>query len=151
MQTSLALPFSPSHLAFALLYSAAMRSFSVFISALVSAANGVAGAAERAGDGDRDHSLLEIHVISSCVWLYGQTLVRSSNIRSLRFSQSLTWRSASSLRDAVAFLDPAHQLLAPAVDHVEMVVGQLAPLLLDAALDLLPVALRRCPSSCRVS
>src|SRR5204862_204609 len=39
----------------------------------------------------------------------------------------------------VALLDPAFELIAPTVDHVEIIVGQLAPLLLDLAFDLLPV------------
>src|SRR6478609_5763516 len=43
--------------------------------------------------------------------------------------------------DAVALLDATQQLVALAGDDVEIVVGQLAPLLLDLALELLPVAL----------
>lgn len=41
---------------------------------------------------------------------------------------------------AVAFLDLAFELLGSAVDGVEVVVGELAPLLLDFAFDLFPVA-----------
>src|SRR3990167_6431820 len=44
------------------------------------------------------------------------------------------------LRDAVGFLDLAHQLIALAGDNVEVVVGKLAPLRLHLALELLPVA-----------
>src|SRR6185369_11652213 len=43
-------------------------------------------------------------------------------------------------RDAVALLDPAHHLIALAGDDVHVVIGQLAPLLLDLPLHLLPVA-----------
>src|SRR4051794_32689927 len=39
----------------------------------------------------------------------------------------------------VALLDPAFELIAAAIDHVEIIVGQLSPLLLDLAFDLLPV------------
>jgi len=46
---------------------------------------------------------------------------------------------------AVAFLDLARELIAPAGDDVEVVIGQLAPLLLDAARDLFPVALNAIP------
>lgn len=41
---------------------------------------------------------------------------------------------------AVAFLDFSFELLGFAVDGVEVVVGELAPLLLDFAFDLFPVA-----------
>src|SRR5262245_13043775 len=49
------------------------------------------------------------------------------------------------LGEAVALLDFAFQLLAPAGDDVEIVVGELAPLLLDLALDLLPVPFHAVP------
>src|SRR5215207_5228599 len=42
--------------------------------------------------------------------------------------------------DAVTFLDASEQLVALAGDDVEVVVGQLAPLLLGLALELFPVA-----------
>src|SRR5690606_33564036 len=42
--------------------------------------------------------------------------------------------------DAMAFLDSAEELVALAGNDVEVVVRQLAPLLLDLPLDLLPVA-----------
>jgi hypothetical protein len=42
--------------------------------------------------------------------------------------------------DAVVLLNPTHQLLALALDLVELVVGQLAPLLQGLAAELLPVA-----------
>src|SRR5687768_7964143 len=48
-------------------------------------------------------------------------------------------------RAAVALLDLAHQLVAAAFHLVELVVGELAPLLLHAALHLLPVALDGVP------
>ena len=49
------------------------------------------------------------------------------------------------LGDAVALLDLAFELVALAGDDVEVVVGQLAPLLLDLALDLLPVSFNAIP------
>jgi hypothetical protein len=49
------------------------------------------------------------------------------------------------LGDAVGFLDLACKLLAFACDDVKLVVGELAPLLLDVALHLLPVAFYAIP------
>src|SRR5688572_2732404 len=49
------------------------------------------------------------------------------------------------LLHAVALLDLAHELVAMAGHLVEFVVGELAPLLLDLALHLLPVTLNRVP------
>src|SRR5262245_31579255 len=49
------------------------------------------------------------------------------------------------LGDAVLLLDPSGQLLAAAGDDVELVVGELAPLLLGLALQLLPVAFDAIP------
>src|SRR5258706_16361932 len=46
---------------------------------------------------------------------------------------------------AVALLDLAHELVALARDLVEFVVGELAPLFLDRALHLLPVAFDAVP------
>src|SRR3981081_632336 len=43
------------------------------------------------------------------------------------------------LGKAVALLQLAFELLAPALDHVEIVVGELAPFFLGGALELLPV------------
>jgi hypothetical protein len=43
------------------------------------------------------------------------------------------------LGKAIALLDLAFQLLAAAVDCVQVVAGELAPLFLDLALDLLPI------------
>src|SRR5271166_4194196 len=48
-------------------------------------------------------------------------------------------------RDPVAFLDLAFQLFALAGDDIQIVVGEIAPLLLDLALDLLPVSLDSIP------
>src|SRR5690349_12916236 len=42
--------------------------------------------------------------------------------------------------DAVELLDPAEQQVAPSRDHVELIVGQLAPLLPHVAFELLPIA-----------
>ncbi len=42
---------------------------------------------------------------------------------------------------AVALLNGAYELVAAALDPVEVVIGQVAPLLLDLALDLVPLAL----------
>lgn len=47
--------------------------------------------------------------------------------------------------DAVAFLDLADQLIAFARNNVQMVVGQLAPLLLDLAFGLFPVSFNAVP------
>src|SRR6185503_6701855 len=49
------------------------------------------------------------------------------------------------LLDAVALLDLAHQLVAMAAHLIELVVGELAPLLLQLARHLLPVALNAVP------
>src|SRR5204863_1571145 len=43
-------------------------------------------------------------------------------------------------RDAVELLNSAEQEIAPSRDHVELIVGELAPLLAHVALELLPVA-----------
>src|SRR5262245_15179631 len=48
-------------------------------------------------------------------------------------------------RNAIAFLDLADELVAIPGDHVQLIVRELAPLLLDLALDLLPVALYAIP------
>src|SRR5262245_5487637 len=47
--------------------------------------------------------------------------------------------------DPVRFLELAHQLVALAGDDIEIVIGQLAPLLLELALHLLPVAFHTVP------
>jgi len=57
------------------------------------------------------------------------------------------------LGDPVGLLEPPRELLAPAGDQVEIVVGQLAPLLLHKPLELLPVPfddvpIHACPSIC---
>ena len=49
------------------------------------------------------------------------------------------------LGQTVAFLDLAGELIAPAGNDVKIVVGQLAPLFLDPARDLFPVALNAIP------
>src|SRR6185295_19436335 len=49
------------------------------------------------------------------------------------------------LGKTVALLQLAFELLAAAFDHVEIVVGELAPLLLGRALELLPVAFNPVP------
>jgi hypothetical protein len=49
------------------------------------------------------------------------------------------------LGQAVALLDLAFQLLATAVDRVEIIVRQLAPLFLHPSLDLLPVSFHAVP------
>src|SRR5690606_25292546 len=49
------------------------------------------------------------------------------------------------LGNAVTFLNLARELVALAGDDVEVVVGQLAPLLLDLALHLLPVTFDAVP------
>ena len=55
------------------------------------------------------------------------------------------------LRGAVALLKAASQFLALALDDVEIIVGQLAPLLLKLALELFPIAFDLDPNSCRIS
>jgi hypothetical protein len=57
------------------------------------------------------------------------------------------------LGEAVALLQLAFELLAAALDHVQVVVGQLAPFFLGGALELLPVSfepvpIHHCPSVC---
>ena len=49
------------------------------------------------------------------------------------------------LGDAIGFLDPAGEVVTLARNHVELVVGELAPLLLDVALELFPVAFDAIP------
>ena len=49
------------------------------------------------------------------------------------------------LGDAVRFLDLAGEVIPLARNHVELVIGELAPLLLDIALELLPVAFDAVP------
>src|SRR5215470_3269207 len=49
------------------------------------------------------------------------------------------------LGKAVALLQPAGQLRPLALDHVEIVVGELAPLLLNLALELFPIAFDTVP------
>src|SRR5207245_9010946 len=49
------------------------------------------------------------------------------------------------LGKAVTLLELAFELLAATLDHVEIVVGELAPLLLGGALELLPVAFNPVP------
>ena len=48
-------------------------------------------------------------------------------------------------RDTVAFLDAANELIALALDLIQLVVSQLAPLFLDLAFDLLPIPLYSIP------
>jgi hypothetical protein len=43
-------------------------------------------------------------------------------------------------RDAVSFLNEAQQLIALAGDDIELVIGELAPLLADLAFELFPIA-----------
>src|SRR5512140_1285798 len=45
------------------------------------------------------------------------------------------------LGEPMAFLDAPEQLVALAGDHVQVVVGELAPLLLELSLDLFPIAI----------
>src|SRR5215471_1573906 len=45
--------------------------------------------------------------------------------------------------DAVAFLNFAHELLRLALDEVQIVIGQHAPLLANLALELVPLSLER--------
>src|SRR5436190_22024849 len=49
------------------------------------------------------------------------------------------------LRNAVLFLNLAHQLIATPADQVEVAVGELAPLFLELALELLPVSFDAIP------
>src|SRR5690349_15104559 len=52
------------------------------------------------------------------------------------------------LADAIRFLDLARQLIALAGDRVDVVVGELAPLLFYLAFKLLPVSFNRVPVHC---
>src|SRR4029077_10504049 len=52
------------------------------------------------------------------------------------------------LADAVGFLHLARELIATALDHVELIVGELAPLLLHFPLELLPVSCDLIPVHC---
>src|SRR5258707_450555 len=47
--------------------------------------------------------------------------------------------------EAVALLQLAFQLIAATLDHVEIIIGEFAPLLLGLAFDLLPVAFNPVP------
>jgi hypothetical protein len=49
------------------------------------------------------------------------------------------------LRDAVGLLDLARQLIALSGNHVEVIVGEIAPLCFHLALELLPVAFNDIP------
>src|SRR5712671_3332571 len=49
------------------------------------------------------------------------------------------------LGEAVALLQLAFQLIAATLDHVEIIIGEFAPLLLGLAFDLLPVAFNPVP------
>lgn len=55
------------------------------------------------------------------------------------------FQNARGLFYAVAFLDFAFQLLAPAIDLVEIVIGEFTPLFLDLALGLFPVSFNAIP------
>src|SRR5262252_1368212 len=146
MQTSLALPFRPSQFAFALLYSVSIRSFSVFISALVSAPKALPAQPSAPATATAIIRCLML-MVSSCRWL----ICTSSNLGALVERVLVALFPVPDLpvrfvsRDPVALLDPADQLFTAAVDHVEVVIGKLAPLLLDTALHLLPVALHGVP------
>jgi hypothetical protein len=48
-------------------------------------------------------------------------------------------------REAIPFLNFAFQLILTTVDHIEIIVGELAPLLLNVAFDLLPISLDPIP------
>src|SRR3954454_7892389 len=52
------------------------------------------------------------------------------------------------LRDTIALLKPAGEFRPFALDHVEVVVGELAPLLLSLAFELFPVAFNTVPIHC---
>src|SRR4051794_32979391 len=52
------------------------------------------------------------------------------------------------LRDTIALLKPAGEFRPFALDHVEVVVGELAPLLLSLAFELIPVAFNTVPIHC---
>jgi hypothetical protein len=54
------------------------------------------------------------------------------------------------LRDAVGLLDLARQLIAVSGNHVEVIVGEFAPLCFHLALELLPVAFNDIPVHIKV-
>jgi hypothetical protein len=53
------------------------------------------------------------------------------------------------LGDAIGLLNPTDQLLAAAIENIQIVMGQFAPPLLGLTLELLPVALDSVPIHCR--
>ena len=65
---------------------------------------------------------------------------------SLRVQPSIDVLSGLVLRDAISFLDHSLELIATTGDFIQIVVGEIAPLLLDAALQLLPVSFNTDPS-----
>ena len=65
---------------------------------------------------------------------FSKSIVRVAALESVDLALGLV------LGDTVALLDASKQLVALAGDHVQVVVGELAPLLLDLALDLLPIS-----------
>jgi hypothetical protein len=68
---------------------------------------------------------------------------RGPNNQFTPLSHVSIWRSASSL--ATPLLQPARKLGTLALDHIEVVVGELAPLLLNLAFELFPVAFDAIP------
>src|SRR3990172_1477991 len=52
--------------------------------------------------------------------------------------------------DSIGFLDLAEKLITPARNDIELIVGKFPPLLLDVALELLPVAFDSVPVHCRL-
>src|SRR5450830_216341 len=50
--------------------------------------------------------------------------------------------------DSIGFLDFAEKLIAFARNYIELIVGEFPPLLLDVALELLPVAFDSIPVHC---
>ena len=67
-----------------------------------------------------------------------------------RVEQEAELRARLVLGDAVALLQLAGELLAIAFDQIEVVVGQVSPLLLHLAFELLPVALDAIPVHLRL-
>src|ERR1700730_13384528 len=75
--------------------------------------------------------------------LIGAQSGRALLVHALEPSVDLAFRLV--LRNAIMLLQTAGELLALALDHIEVVVGELAPLLLSLAFELFPVAFNTIP------
>ena len=107
-------------------------------------------------------NLRGVHVLSAldrrsqpgCCRFGGARLRAASLRRAIHFVLSFLPGGNLLLRlflgDSVGLLDFAEKLFAPARDYVELIVGEFSPLLLDVALELLPVAFDSIPIHCEL-